>query len=85
MDRFRLAGEAEAEAQQRNQHLQKHVLQLQQQLEDQGCVLADTKKQVLFLLVFVQMFPMQVGATSSRSWKTVRYKKTMVHHFNNWI
>ena len=49
VNRFRLAGEAEAEAQQRNQHLQTHMLQLQQQLKDQDCVLAGTKKQVFLL------------------------------------
>ena len=52
VNRFRLAGEAEDEAQQRKQHLQTHVLQLQQQLKDQECVLADTKEQVFFLFVF---------------------------------
>lgn len=45
--RFRVAGQAEAEAQQRNEQLQRQVVQLQQQFQDQGCVLADTKKQVL--------------------------------------
>lgn len=56
LNRFRLAGAAEAEAQQRKQHLQTHVLQLQQQLKDQERVLADTKKQVFFLLVSVYEF-----------------------------
>ena len=60
-NRFRLAGQAEAEAQQRHQHLQEQVLQLHQQLEDQGCVLAHTKKQVLFLstLFVPRRFPQQ--------------------------
>lgn len=47
VSRFRVAGQAEAEAQQRNEQLQRQVAQLQQQFQDQGCVLADTKKQVL--------------------------------------
>ena len=42
-----MAGQAEADAQQRNEQLQRQVVQLQQQFQDQGCVLADTKKQVL--------------------------------------
>lgn len=50
VNRFRVAGQAEADAQQCNQQLQKQVQQLQQQLQDQGSVLADTKKQVLVFL-----------------------------------
>ncbi|KAL0037647.1 hypothetical protein WJX77_006084 [Trebouxia sp. C0004] len=45
-ERFRVAGLAEAAAQQRNEQLQNQVAQLQQHLQDQRCGLADAKQQV---------------------------------------
>ncbi|DBA83689.1 TPA: hypothetical protein ACH3X1_006232 [Trebouxia sp. C0004] len=44
-ERFRVAGLAEAAAQQRNEQLQNQVAQLQQHLQDQRCGLADAKQQ----------------------------------------
>lgn len=44
--RFRVAGQAEAAAQQRSDQLHSQVLQLQQQLQEQCSVLAESKEQV---------------------------------------
>lgn len=44
--RFRVAGQAEADAQQHKAQLQKQVVQLQQQLQDQASVLVESKEQV---------------------------------------
>lgn len=68
MSRFRVAGQAEADAQQRNEQLQRQVLQLQQQLQDQGCVLTDTKEQVCFLLIVYTAYVRYEKLSPSGSW-----------------